>query len=345
METQNNETQNNETQNNENTDNGQIIKHLVISGGSVNGLLMYGALKHMNVQDPPLWRHSDLTSIYATSVGTMIATMICLGFDWETLDTYIINRPWEDVFNVTGEILFGSYANKGLFDETLIQDVFRPLLLAKDLSLNITFAELYAQFPIELHFYTFDLNSFKSVEISHTTFPNLPLITGIAMSSSLPGLFSPVFIPPSSPHYLENRRKCFIDGGIRLNYPLAECISKYPNLNEILGIKTEMTQLNENESKKEEEEEESLITKDSNLLEYFIEFTHKITNFLDKLVPCSSIPNEIECSSRINMFEFDKCRTIINSSAVRREWIEEGEQNAHTYLLKRKIEEKENINK
>ena len=76
------------------------IRHLVISGGSVNGLLMYGALKHMNMQDPPLWRHSDLTSIYATSVGTMIATMICLGFDWETLDTYIINRPWEDVFNV-----------------------------------------------------------------------------------------------------------------------------------------------------------------------------------------------------------------------------------------------------
>jgi len=304
----------------------ETIKHLVISGGSINGLFMYGALKESNQQQPPVWTHDKLTSIYATSVGTMIATMICLGFDWETLDKYIIHRPWKNVFTITGELLFSSYSKKGLFDADLIIEIFRPLLLAKNLSLTITFAELYVQYPIELHFYSFDINAFEQIDISRETFPDLPVLTGISMSSALPGFFAPVFIPPDSPHYADNRNKCFIDGGIRLNYPIFKCLEKFPNDHEILGITIQT--INDPFYK----DNDTNITANSNILEYFIGFANKIADYLVKIVPCPTILYEIKCSSCATMFDFNKCSDIIHSSEMRQQWIEHGMQDAKKQL-------------
>jgi len=300
------------------------IKHLVISGGSANGLYMYGALKHCHEQQ--VWKHADLTSIYATSVGSMLATILCLNFDWETVDNYLVHRPWENVFSVTGDLLLGAYAQKGLFNADLIAEIFKPLFEAKELSLNITFAEFYERFPIDLHFFSFDLNAFKPVDISHTSFPDLPVLTGIAMSSALPGMFAPVFLPEEK--YKENKKGCFVDGGIRLNYPVSECLRQYPDeIKNILGVTVQRcaTQLDDKTSNNKTD---SHITEDSNILEYFIEFASKINQLINSLVEKIVLPYEIRCVSYTSIFDVDAYSQIIQSSELRKEWIEKGKQDA-----------------
>ena len=46
------------------------------------------------------WEFKQLESIYATSVGSLVAAMILLCNDWDVLDDYLTKRPWEKVITV-----------------------------------------------------------------------------------------------------------------------------------------------------------------------------------------------------------------------------------------------------
>lgn len=302
-----------------------IVKHLVLSGGSVNGLFMYGALKHCN--ESGLWQHETLESIWATSVGAILATMVALQFDWTTLDAYIVNRPWEDVFQITGEMLFNSYSKKGMFDVSIIREIFKPLLLAKGLDLDITFAQLYAVYPVELHFFSFDLNAFSTVEISRRTYPNLSVITGIAMSCALPGAFAPVFLPDDD----DNKHKCFIDGGVRCNYPLLPCLKAHPNKDQVLGITVEKNNVL-TEKNNVLTEKRGAVNAESNILDFFTEFASKISGFLDGLEANPSILHEVRCSSRVNVFEWATFMEVIKSADMRKQWIQQGSDDAEKQI-------------
>jgi len=83
------------------------IKHLVISGGGPIGLQFLGVLEHLNEQN--IWKFEDIESIYATSIGTIIGAFICLKYDWQTLNTYIIDRPWHDAFKLNGKQIFDAF--------------------------------------------------------------------------------------------------------------------------------------------------------------------------------------------------------------------------------------------
>jgi predicted acylesterase/phospholipase RssA len=123
------------------------IKHLVISGGGPLGFRYLGALQKLEIDG--FWRFDDIETIYGTSIGAIIGTFICLKYDWETLNKYIIERPWHDAFKVNPKQIFDSYYNKGLFDKKLAEIIFKPLLEAKDLTLNITLKEFY-EYIIEI---------------------------------------------------------------------------------------------------------------------------------------------------------------------------------------------------
>ena len=66
------------------------IKHLVIAGGGPIGLQFMGAIEHLNKTG--FWLRENIESIYATSIGTFIGTFICLNYDWDTINKYIIDR-------------------------------------------------------------------------------------------------------------------------------------------------------------------------------------------------------------------------------------------------------------
>ena len=201
------------------------IKHLVISGGGAAGFAFYGVLKHTH--EKGIWNIADIESIYSTSAGSIISVFLTLGYDWKTIDDYIVKRPWNQVYKCELPMAIQAIKNQGLFSQHVIRDTFTPLFLGKDISLDITLNELYEYNKIELHFITTDYESFDYVDISYKTHPEWKVTDAVYASCCLPLLFSPF--------YKESR--VYLDGGIRMNYPLLVCLNAGCDPSEILGIR------------------------------------------------------------------------------------------------------------
>jgi predicted acylesterase/phospholipase RssA len=71
------------------------IKHIVIPGGGPTGIKALGALQYL--EQNGYWNIDNIETIYATSAGSIIAVLLCLKFDWDAINDYIIKRPWHEV--------------------------------------------------------------------------------------------------------------------------------------------------------------------------------------------------------------------------------------------------------
>ena len=292
------------------------IKHLVISGGGPLGLRYLGALEKLEKEN--FWKVDNIESIYGTSVGSMIGAFICLKYDWETLNKYIIERPWNDAFKMNAKQIVDSYYNKGLFDKKLVEIIFKPLLQGKNIETNVTLKEFYDFSKIDFHIFTFELNNFETIELSHITHPNLSLLEALTMSSAFPGIFMPTIID----------KKCYIDGGVMCNYPINQCLRDNTNKDEILGIKISYDE--DNNSLKNAE-----ITEELSLLEYIMCFTNNAMNFIRSTVKLEQIDNTIECNMTENCSNFlDLFQQTITNQELREKWIQMGEEDATKFLSK-----------
>jgi predicted acylesterase/phospholipase RssA len=290
------------------------IKHLVIAGGGPLGLMYLGALEKLEKEH--FWNIDNIETIYGTSVGSIIGAIICLKYDWETLNKYIIERPWHDAFKVSARQIFDSYYNKGLYDKKIAEIIFKPLLEAKDLNINITLKQFYEYSKIDLHIFTFDLNKFETVELSHTLFPDLSLLQALTMSSALPGIFMPTII--------ENQ--CYIDGGIMCNYPINQCIRDHQHHNEILGICSNCEDTMDNRTNVE-------ITSESSLLEYVICISINTINHIRKSVKITNIENTVKCNVINSPLTLDALQDAVSNQDLRRQWIKLGEEDASNFIL------------
>jgi predicted acylesterase/phospholipase RssA len=288
------------------------IKHLVICGGGPLGFSFLGAIEKLN--EEKFFELHDIESIYGTSIGSIIGAFICLKYDWETLVKYVIERPWHDAIKVTAKQIFDSYYNKGLFNKKVAEIIFKPLLEAKELSINVTLKEFYEYSKIDLHIFTFEMNKFETVELSHTTHPTLGLLEALTMSSSLPGIFMPII----------QDDKCYLDGGVMCNFPLNECIRDHPNKDEILGIKIYYNKGNCSNL---------IVTPDSSLLEYIICLSVNSMNFIRESVKLEHIDNIIKCNVDDNPLSLDFMTRAINNKEVRRELYKKGHDFALEFLL------------
>lgn len=283
------------------------IKHLVISGGGPSIFLTLGALQYL--EENHFLDFDKIQSIYGTSAGAIIGVLVCLRYDWETLRKYMIERPWHEVFPVKIQQIFDAYTKKGIFDEQTIVKCFRPLLLAKNLDMNITLKELYEYSHIELHFYTFEINQYQVEDISYLTHPDLTLITAIQMTSALPVLMKPVCLGD----------KCYIDGGVTANYPLKWCIEG-KNVQEVLGFRNQYSQ-----------NSMTILDSNSTLLEFVTTFLSKLVNSVSsESVEQPFIPYEIRCD--IKHLSISYLKSALYSMTTREELYQKGIDTALKYL-------------
>jgi predicted acylesterase/phospholipase RssA len=230
------------------------IKHIVISGGGPTGLLSYGAAKYLEQQK--FWSMDNIESIYGTSIGALFGVILSLQHDWKTIDDYIIKCPWETILkkNSTFHDVVDVYTNKGIMSGDFFDIIMKPLLLAKDLTLDVTLDELYQFNKKELHIITVELNAFKLVNLSYKTHPSLKVMDAIKMSCAFPIIFSPkIFIETEikKEAYIDRDREnesqrecggdrvcCYIDGGVMCNYPVNVCMDDQRcDPDEILGFR------------------------------------------------------------------------------------------------------------
>jgi predicted acylesterase/phospholipase RssA len=283
-----------------------MIKHLVISGGGPIMVQVLGAVQQLEKDE--FIDMKNIESIYGTSAGAIVGILICLKFDWETINDYIIKRPWQDVFPIKVQNIFDAYTKKGVFDIKTIEKCFKPLLDAKDIPMDINLDDFYKLTNIEMHLFSFEINEYKVYDISYLTHPKLSLVTAIHMTCALPVLVSPVCIDD----------KCYIDGGMSSNYPLSYCIQSGKNSDEILGFKNKYS------------EEKTYINSDSTLLDFLLSFLFKAVFSIntDKSQPI--IKHELLCDAQY--LNFEVLRSSLSNIEVRRDLFNNGMETAVKFL-------------
>jgi predicted acylesterase/phospholipase RssA len=288
--------------------NNMPIKHLVISGGGPIMIQILGAIQHLEKNN--FLDMKNIETIYGTSAGAIVAILICLKFDWETINDYIIKRPWQDVFPIKVQNIFDAYTKKGIFDIKTIEKCFKPLLDAKDIPMDINLQDFYTLSNIELHIFSFEINEYKVQDISYLTHPNLSLLTAVQMTCALPVLVTPVCIED----------KCFIDGGLACNYPLNYCIESGKIPDEILGFKNKYSVENNN------------INEESNILDFLLSFLFKAVFSLSTSHIQAQLNNEILCDSKY--LTIDILRNALGSVDIRRDLFKNGIESAVFFLTK-----------
>ena len=252
------------------------IKHLVLSGGGPAGFSLYGALS--NLSKEKYWYLKDIENIYGTSVGSFIAVVLTLNYEWDVLDDYFMKRPWDKVVVIEPGMIIDAFKSKGILDESYVKESIKYLFTAKDLNVNITLKELYDINKINLYLYTTELNNdiMEKIELSHFNYPDLSVITALAMSMAIPFIFQPIC----------NNDKCYIDGGLLNNFPLNDCINKHKcNEDETLSFNVKWI-LEENINK-------SIINDDSNIIDFLLSLLQQMKNKIDTIEPPIQIKNTI----------------------------------------------------
>ena len=282
------------------------IKHLVISGGGPIMVLVLGAIQHLEQNN--FVDMKNIESIYGTSAGGIVGVLICLKYDWETINDYIIKRPWQDVFPIKVQNIFDAYTKKGIFDIKTIEKCFKPLLDAKDIPMDINLENFYNLTKIELHLFSFEINEYKVHDISYLTHPNLSLMIAIQMTCALPVLVTPVCIDD----------KCYIDGGMSCNYPLNFCITSGKIPDEILGFKNKYS------------DKKDSINLESTLLDFLLSFLFKAVLSVNTDHSQPQIKNEVICD--VQYLTFNVLRNALSNMETRRELFKNGTETADTFL-------------
>ena len=283
------------------------IQHIVLSGGGQIGLCHLAALKELEQSN--IWKLSDLKSVYGTSVGGMIGLLLCLKYDWDTVIDYFVKRPWANAFKIKPEDIFNVYQTKGVLTIQFIEIIFKPLFDAKNISMNITLKELYELSGIDLHVFSLELNAFEICDISHKSFPDLPALKAIHMTSAIPIAIKPVCMDG----------KCYVDGGFINNYPLNHCLKDHPNVDDILSFKNIYSNLMSN------------ITEESTALDMMVTLCQHLFKKISLTNGIPSIPNQVnQTADGVSLGGFID---TLESESYRVSLIENGIKTAKEFII------------
>ena len=306
------------------------IKHIVISGGGPTGLLSYGAAKYLEQQH--FWSMGNIESIYGTSLGALFGVILSLQHEWTTIDDYIIKCPWDEILqkNSTFHDVMDVYTNKGVMSGEFFDIIMKPLLLAKDLTLDVTLDELYQFNKKEIHLMTVELNTFQLVNLSYKTHPSLKVMDAIKMSCAFPIIFSPKIAVETHPHSqtLDNKedkkeeRKrvcCYIDGGVMCNYPVNICMEDQRcDPDEILGFRNIWEKYNET------------IDHDSSLVDFLKICVKQMIRKLEDEKSYVGIKNEVSCV--IEPVDYSSWFDLCSDESKRVKYIQRGMTHAEVFL-------------
>lgn len=292
------------------------IKHIVLSGGGSSGFILLGCLQQLEKEG--IFNMREIESIYGTSVGGIVAAVLSLGYDWETITDYFIKRPWNHDIHIDVKTVFDAYNKCGIYDKTFFDIMFKPLLAAKDIPMGVTLQQIFERSHIDLHFFTLEINQYTMEDISHSTHPDLPLLTAVRMTSGFPVIFAPVFL----------EKKCYVDGGIRMNYPLMPCIEQKTNqgnTTEILGLRNVYNIL----------EDKYKLTEESNLLDYISNYLYRATMFISSEHTQPKIENEVSIKIA-KLTSIQTIQTMLNEEKERVDLFNIGKQCSAAFVESRK---------
>jgi NTE family protein len=193
-----------------------VFDTIVISGGSVKGSALLGALYY-------LFSKCDISNVknfVGTSVGTIIAFLLSIGYTPLELIIYMCTHGV--VSKLANFDVLKMVSGNGATSFAPIQEELEKLTIEKIGKLP-TMRDIETKFGKKLVFCTFNVTKNETEYLSAESHPDLPCLTAIRMSSNLPLIFE---------KFMYNNN-LYVDGGISDNFPIeqAEKIG-----NRIIGI-------------------------------------------------------------------------------------------------------------
>jgi NTE family protein len=201
-----------------------VYKHLVLSGGSWKGLYMLGVID--NFLKEKYINFEQIETIYATSVGTLIATLIALKIEWESVINYFINVPIKQLDNLNLDMCISMFNDCGILDKNFFIKLLGSFFKSKYLDFEtITLIDFYKYSNIELNLFAIEFDTMNTINFNHHNNPDIKLLDALYSSCTFPYLFKPCKL----------NNKIYLDGGINVHYPSKYCLEKHEN-DEIFGI-------------------------------------------------------------------------------------------------------------
>ena len=277
------------------------IKCIVLSGGGAMFYQMLGIFNELFINKKI--NMDNITHLYGCSAGAILSVMLALNYDYNILKDYFIDRPWHKLIKTDIFQVLSSFTTCGIVNKDIIIKAYDPLFKGKDMDINsINLKDFYDKTNKEVHIYSTNITDGEIVDFSYITHPEWKLIDVLQASICLPTIVVPVI----------KDNKCYIDGGMINNFPSEYALKQFDN-NEIIGIKTESSVGNENET---ELNFDNII----NFLSYIVFQSHS------KLIVKRYVRDELNNLFIINKDAVDMVDvfSVFNSKDKRNEYFEQG---------------------
>jgi predicted acylesterase/phospholipase RssA len=180
---------------------------LILSGNSTNAIVTLGALQYLMDRG----HIKDIKNYIGTSSGAILSLLLLIGYQPIELLTYLcIEKVYKKIvqFNISNMLLMG----KPLMSFEPIKNSLEQLIIEKIgyMPTMQSVERLHEGRDKKLVFTTYNLTDDRREYISSETYPDLPVIHGIRMSSNFPLVFEPYIYDD----------KAYLDGGIVDNFAI-----------------------------------------------------------------------------------------------------------------------------
>lgn len=198
---------------------------MVISGGGSMGLGILGILYRIQEDSTLL---SDIHTYVGTSVGAILCALLSIGYTAEELVAVVQVMDFGRLFSPNpSACLISLGMDEGLFWTNWLEELFEK----KGISRNITFRDLYYMNQQNLVLISLDIMSELSQYMSHESFPDMPVVTGIRAAISIPALFTPV----------QYNQFLLVDGALQSNFAFSKIAETCEKETDIIGFSVEAT--------------------------------------------------------------------------------------------------------
>jgi hypothetical protein len=198
------------------------MKYMVFSGGGMKALLGFtGSLISL---EKVLKSENINTSLFdkfqgfaGSSMGSIISLMLVLGYQAMEIQDIIKDVKVGELISTLSVARL--YSQMGLSSASPVADQIVKALTQKNFSANITLKQLFQATGKSLVMTVTHLNANPvpmTLFVSHETYPDLPVVEAIMMSTALPLVFVPrVGIPAMN----LGEKALFVDGGLLCDFP------------------------------------------------------------------------------------------------------------------------------
>lgn len=197
------------------------MKCIVFSGGAEKGISYIGALKFLEEKNII----KDIECYYGTSIGSVISTLISIGYSSSELKYCISKLKLSELLPIENLDLQNLFEFYGFIEPLKLYKLISLLLEKKTSIINLTFKQHYEFCKKKLYITGSCITNFKCYYFNKDDNPDMLIIDAIKISTSIPFVFQPV-------NYNE---MYYVDGSLYDNYPIFNANKNY-HINEILGF-------------------------------------------------------------------------------------------------------------